>query len=84
MPTAKLTSRGRTTIPKPIRDRLRLRAGDRLDFVVRDDGTVLIVPVTGHLIDLRGMLPKPKRVATVAAMNRAIRARAAGRALGRR
>ena len=72
------------TIPKPIRDRLRLRAGDRLDFVARDDGTILIVPVTGHLADLRGMLPKPKRAVTIQAMNRAIRARAAGRTLGRR
>jgi AbrB family looped-hinge helix DNA binding protein len=84
MPTATLTSKGQTTIPKSIRDRLRLKAGDRLDFVARDDGTVLMVPATAHLADLRGMLPKPKRAATIEEMNRAIRARAAARALGRR
>lgn len=84
MPIATLTSKGQMTIPKPIRDRLRLKPGDRLDCVARDDGTVLMVPATAHLADLRGMLPKPKRVATIEEMNRAIRAKASERALGRR
>ena len=40
MPSATLTSKGQITLPKAIRDLLRLSAGDRVDFIVRDDATV--------------------------------------------
>lgn len=33
MTTAKVTSKGQITIPKPVRDRLGLRSGDRVDFI---------------------------------------------------
>lgn len=42
MPLATLTSKGQVTIPKEIRDRMRLRTGDHLDFVVLDDGSVAV------------------------------------------
>jgi antitoxin PrlF len=39
---ATLTSKGQTTIPKPIRDSLRMKAGDRMSFTLMPDGVVLM------------------------------------------
>jgi len=39
---ATLTSKGRTTIPKAIRDMLLMKAGDRLIFTLMGNSTVLI------------------------------------------
>ncbi len=55
----KLTSRGQTTIPKHIRERLGLEAGDRVLFLVKD-GEVVLQPVKHSLRDLRGSV-KPRR-----------------------
>ena len=41
MPTVKITSRGRVTLPKAVRTALCLSAGDRLAFVPGDGGFVL-------------------------------------------
>lgn len=41
MPVSKLSSRGQTTIPKPIREELGLQEGDRLEFSVEDDQVVI-------------------------------------------
>ena len=37
-----ITSKGQVTIPKKVRERLRLRSGDRLDFRVAEDGTIRV------------------------------------------
>ena len=42
MPTATLTRKGQVTIPKAIRDALKVQAGDRLDFVVEGEGRVVM------------------------------------------
>ena len=39
-----VTKKGQTTLPKPVRDTLGLRAGDRVRYVVLD-GEVRILPV---------------------------------------
>lgn len=51
-----LTSKGQATIPKPIRDHLGLHAGDKLDFVIEQDGRVTLRPVTIDVMDLIGLL----------------------------
>ena len=38
MARTRLTSKGQVTIPKDVRERLGLRAGDEIEFVEDDDG----------------------------------------------
>jgi len=79
MTLSTLTAKGQTTIPKRVRDLLGLKPGDRLEFVVQEDGTALMVPATLHIADLEGCLPPPKRPVSLEDMDRAIRRRAARR-----
>jgi antitoxin PrlF len=76
MPHATLSSKGQTVIPKAIRERLGLKPGDTLDFVLQDDGDVIIRPALGDVRRLKGILHRPGRKAvSVEEMNRAIRGR---------
>ena len=44
MPSAKLTSKGQLTLPKELRERLRLEKGDRIDFTVDEGGRLIGTP----------------------------------------
>ena len=75
-----MTSKGQTTIPKQIRDHLKLRSGDQIDFLVRTDGAVVLRPATLHVRELKGFLHRKKMTAvSVDAMNKAIRRRFKGK-----
>ncbi len=74
MPTATITGKGRTTVPKAVRERLRLTAGDPVDVVIQEDGSVLMIPATVRVADLEGILPAPEKAVSVEEMNRVIRA----------
>ena len=39
-----ITSRGRTTLPKPVREALSVQPGDRVRYVIMD-GRVMLMPV---------------------------------------
>lgn len=52
---ATVTSKGQVTIPKAIRDMLRINTNDKIDFIV-EGGKVLLSPVK-TLLDLRGAVP---------------------------
>lgn len=41
MPVSTLTSKYQATIPRAVRDVLELSAGDRIEFIVADDGVRL-------------------------------------------
>ena len=80
MPSALITAKGQTTIPKTIRERLGVEPGDRIDFVVQADGTVTVEPAIQGVSPLKGLLAvKGRRPVSVEAMHRVIRKRAAGR-----
>lgn len=72
MPTATLTAKGQLTLPKAIRDLLKVNRGDRLEFLVNEDGIVTLFPVTADVTDLKGMIPSPQKPVTVEEMNEAI------------
>ena len=69
---ATITSKGQVTIPKPIRDRLHLEPGDKIDFVLQEDGDLRITPVTASVTRLKGMVPKPGLPVSLAEMEEAI------------
>lgn len=70
---AKMTSKGQLTIPKEIRDELRLSSGTRLYVTVRN-GELVARPKNKRLADLAGILGKPPsgESLTVEQMNEAI------------
>jgi AbrB family looped-hinge helix DNA binding protein len=61
MAVATVTSKGQVTLPVEVRRRLGIRAGTRLEFIVRDDDRLEVVRVGGSVRDLRGLLPRPRR-----------------------
>ena len=69
---ATITSKGQVTVPKPIRDKLHLKPGDTIDFVLDEDGDLRIAPVKASVTELKGMLPKPRAPVTLERMNEAI------------
>jgi AbrB family looped-hinge helix DNA binding protein len=59
MPSATITSKGQVTIPRRIREMLRLEPGDRIDFVIDDGGRVVVRAGTADVGALRGLLHRP-------------------------
>ncbi len=80
MPTATVTSKGQITIPKEVRELLRVDAGDQVDFVINDRGDVVVRSANADVRELRGMLKRPRRrPVTVERMNAAILREHAGK-----
>ena len=59
--TATLTSKGQTTIPKPIREALEMKTGDRMTFTLLPDGIVLMRVKNKSVLDLAGRWHKKGR-----------------------
>ena len=72
MQESTITSRGQTTLPSAVRRALGLKPGDRLRYVLLDDGEVRLMR-TRPVTELAGMLHQPGRApVTLAEMERAI------------
>ena len=80
---ATITSKGQVTLPKPIRDRLDLKAGDRIAFSMEDDGRLVVTPVKRSVMELAGMLPRPAVPLSQEEIDELIVQGAVRRALGR-
>lgn len=79
MPASTVTSKGQITIPLEVRQRLGLRAGSRVNFVLTDGDSYELVPATGTVSALKGMISAPTGApVTLEAMEDAIAAGAAG------
>ncbi len=51
-----VTSKGQTTIPKKIRELLRIKPNDRLLYLL-EDGKVILRPIHGDILELKGSVP---------------------------
>jgi antitoxin PrlF len=71
MSAATLTTKGQITLPKSVRERLRLGAGDRVEFVETPAG-FLVRAATRDIRGIRGILARPARPVSIDAMNEAI------------
>ena len=69
---ATLTAKGQITLPKAFRQELNLKAGDKIDFVMLDNGVIQIVPLKQPSSKLKGIIPKPKKAVSIEEMNEAI------------
>jgi AbrB family looped-hinge helix DNA binding protein len=54
-----MSSKGQVTIPRELRERLGLQAGDKIAWSLLSNGTVVARPKTRRLVDLVGMLTQP-------------------------
>lgn len=75
MSTATMTSKGQLTVPKMIRERLRISTGDRVAFIVNDHGDVVVRSANSDVKELRGLLRgigRKRSAARVEDMNAAI------------
>jgi antitoxin PrlF len=78
MATATVTSKGQITLPKSVRERLGVDAGDKVEFIETQPGVFRLVAATRDVRDLKGVIPKPTSPVSVEDMGRVI-ARMGGR-----
>src|SRR5215831_13495938 len=74
-----ITTKGQATIPKAIREHLRLKPGDRVKFFVHPDGSVVLLPKLPASA-LRGLVKPRRRPVTIDDMSAAAVAGAANQA----
>jgi AbrB family looped-hinge helix DNA binding protein len=77
MITSIISSKGQVTIPKKIREFLKVGTFDKIVFIPLEDGRVLITSKQNPAIALFGMLKhrSPKKPATAEEMKTAVRER---------
>ncbi|MCI5144842.1 MAG: AbrB/MazE/SpoVT family DNA-binding domain-containing protein [Candidatus Electrothrix sp. AR3] len=73
MALATLTTKGQVTIPKKIRELLRLHSGDKIEIIVTEKREAVIRPISKKVDDVFCRLHQPGRKAvSVDEMNNAV------------
>ncbi len=76
MALATLTTKGQVTIPKTIREALKLHSGDKIEIIVTKDREAIIRPISKKVDDVFCKLHKPGRESvTLEAIDDAVRNR---------
>jgi antitoxin PrlF len=73
----KLSAKGQATIPKAVRERLRISAGDRFKFFFHPDGVLILPKIPTKR--LKGSVPKLARRVSAEEIDHAIEAGATKR-----
>lgn len=77
MAESKITTKGQCVVPKKIRDYMRLKPGDKVDFVIRENGEVYVRPVILDVRELKGQMKKSgRKPVSLKDMENAVRKRA--------
>jgi AbrB family looped-hinge helix DNA binding protein len=66
-----ITRKGQATIPKAVREHLRLKPGDRVKFFFHPDGSVVLLPKL-PVTALRGVVKPRRSSVTIEDMNEAV------------
>lgn len=75
MPQATMTTKGQITIPADVRKALNLIAGDKVVFITRESGEVVIYPANREVTTIKSMIEKPANPVSLDAMDDAIKYR---------
>jgi AbrB family looped-hinge helix DNA binding protein len=76
MAIATLTTKGQVTIPKEIRESLKLHTGDKIEIIVTEKREAIIRPISKKVDDIFCKLHRPgRKTVTLEAMDDAIRNR---------
>lgn len=70
---ATMTSKGQITLPKEIREQLKLDTGSKLDFLLQPDGTVTVRTLARSATSVAGLLKRSgRKPVTIEQMNTAV------------
>ncbi|MCK7546333.1 AbrB/MazE/SpoVT family DNA-binding domain-containing protein [Marinobacter bryozoorum] len=73
-----VSEKGQLVIPREIRKALDVQRGDKLAWIVEDDGTIRVSVAKGDLMALKGRIKSGGRSVSVEEMDEAIKAGASG------
>lgn len=71
MEVSTISAKGQTTIPVQVQKSLNLKSGDKLQYIIKLDGSVKLLPKTLSIKDIMGVLPNPQKIASLEEINEA-------------